>query len=124
MSSVNKPNTETILALAHRPVFPFFSIKFEKAGKNEPPVKLNVKVDDEIYEFIYRTFGTDEIIFSLDSLSSQISAWTPSMHNSINSLQEMELFSSTNKWLQESRKFLRKQAILAKGTETKDVSPS
>jgi len=104
-----KPRTGQLLSIAERPVYPFIMLRLEKLKKGATaPTIVDLKVDDETYEYLTKTFGTNELIVYLDPGNGKTEVWTPGMHLTFEAMQELGLMDSANIWLQKARPFLRK----------------
>jgi len=104
-----KPLTGSLLAIAHRAIYPFLMLKLEKIKKGTtPPTILRVKVDDESYNYLTKAYGTDELIVYLNPGNGKMEVWTPGMHSAFRAMEELGLMKSTREWLQKARPFLKR----------------
>lgn len=104
-----KPSTGGLLSIAGRPVYPFVMLRLGRTKKGQTsPTIFNLKVDDEIYDYLTKVFGTNELIAYLDPGNGKIEVWTPSMHLTFEAMEELGLMESVGKWLQKARPFLNR----------------
>lgn len=100
--------TEVLLGIASRPIYPFFIMKFEPADEKSEAYLASLKVRTEVYHYIKSIFGSDEVTFYLDPLQGKMEAWTPSMHASFEFSRRLNLMKPVRQWIQEARGFLAK----------------
>jgi len=104
-----KPSTGRLLSIAERPVYPFFLLRLGRAKRGQTsPTVIDFKVDDKIYDYLTKVFGTNELIVYLDPGNGKIEAWTPGMHLTFEAMEELGLIEPAGKWLQKARPFLDK----------------
>lgn len=106
-SNPTKPLTENLLAMSRRPVFPFFKMKIERTTKDTPIIQ-RLKVSPDLYDFLVKIYGTNELMFYLDMLNGKIECWTPSMHLTFEAMEKFQLMSPSNKWVKDAKKFILK----------------
>lgn len=103
------PKTGRLLVIAQRRVFPFILLRLRRGRKGATaPSVVDLKVDDEVYEYLTSTFGTDELIMYLDPANGKTEVWTPAMHSTFELMRELGLMESGNTWIQKARPFLKK----------------
>lgn len=104
-----KPSTGGLLSIAGRPVYPFFLLRLGRTKKGQTsPTVVNLKVDGDIYDYLTKAFGTNELIVYLDPSNGKIEAWTPGMHLTFEAMEELGLMEPAGKWLEKARPFLNK----------------
>ncbi len=94
--------------MASQPVYPFFAVKFEPSTKVAEGISVTVKVHQDIFNFLKKAYGTDELLFYLDMTNGQIASWTSSMHTAIRILSVWGAMSHPKKWLSQARMYLKK----------------
>lgn len=99
--------TEKLLGTALNPIFPFFVLKIKESSKITDPDVVVVDVHKELYKYLVKNYGKDEIIFYLDPLVGQIAAWTPSMHSSFSLLNKIGATSNPKEWITKARVHLK-----------------
>lgn len=103
-----KPLTGSLLSIAQRPVYPFVMLRLEKTRKGATaPTILRLKVDDEVYEYLTKVFGTNELVIYLDPRNGKMEVWTPGMHLTFEAMEELGLMTPASEWLEGARPFLR-----------------
>lgn len=108
-----KPNTGSLLGIATKPVYPWFIIKLEKTRKGQNPrATVRIRAEPEIVNYIKKAYGTDELLVYMDPTNGKIDVWTPSMHQTFEAMEQMELMNSKEEWVINARPLLEK--ILSK----------
>lgn len=103
-----KPSTGGLLSIAERPVYPFLILRLEKTRKGQKsPTVVRLKVDAELYNYLTRVYGTDELITYLDPRNGKIEVWTPGMHLNFEAMEELGLMAPAREWLERARPFLK-----------------
>ena len=109
LRKTREPKTGSLLAIGQRPVFPVAVLRFEKIRKGSTePTFLRFKVGQELYDYVTKVFGTDELVLYLDPENAKIELWTPGMHMTFEAMEEVGLMGSKAKWVENARSFLKK----------------
>lgn len=107
--------TEALLTLAHSPAYPFFILKLKKIGKDTPDATLNVRSD--IYDFLTKHHGTDEILVYCGLSDGRIEAWSPDMQFTVRLLAHLTIMDPASSWIPIAREYSSNFLTHTKGTK-------
>lgn len=103
MSEKRSPK-QILLDVAHSPAFPFFILKFVKS--NRETFVAGIELETSFYDFLVGYFGADKILLYSTLVDGRIESWTPDMQLTFRLMSKLELISSIEEWVVESRPFI------------------
>lgn len=106
---------QILLDIAHGPAYPFCISKIVKTNKKETFVQ-EIKLKPKFYDFLLKTYGTDEIVLYCNLAGGGIEAWSTDMQLTFKLMNRIGLMSSTKEWVIKSRPYI--SAFLSEKTYT------
>lgn len=96
-----------MMDMAKGPIFPICVLKLKK--KTKPGVKVaEVEVGSALYDFLFKTYGTNEIILYCDLRAAKIGAFSPDMQISYDILQKLGLVTKPENWVKRAEPYIEK----------------
>jgi len=114
--------TEALLRLAHSSAYPFFVLKLRKTGKETPDATLSVR--PEIYDFLTKHHGSDEILVYCGLSDGRIEAWSPDMQFTVRLLARLGIMDPADSWIPVAREYSSNFLTHTKGTKRVEFSQS
>jgi hypothetical protein len=103
-----------MMEMAKNPIFPICILKLKK--KTKPGVNVvEVEVGSALYDFLFKVYGTDDIILYCDLRAASIGSFSPDMRIAYDILQKLRLVTKPENWVKRAEPYIEK-AIKRRGS--------
>lgn len=96
-----------MMDMAKGSIFPICVLKLKKKTKRGLKV-AEVEVGSALYDFLFKIYGTDEIIVYCDLRAVSIGSFSPDMQISYDILQKLGLVTKPEKWVKRAGPYIEK----------------